>query len=282
MPKHLTFTKMQGVGNDFVVIDGRTHADYDWSGLALEICDRRLGVGADGLIILDNSHIADITMRMYNPDGTPDVCGNGLRCITRYAVDHKIVQSNILKVATLAGVRTAAILTSSKLVTVGMGQPRLDPAGIPMRITRENALNYPLQIDGENTINITALSTGTTHAIIFRDSLPEDEDFFRLSPKIEHHPLFPDRTSVMWCVLSGSNHIQMRIWERGAGETWGCGTGACAVAVASILRGDTSQEAEVRVFSRGGELKIRWNRNLGIEMTGPAEYVYEGIYTITE
>lgn len=284
MPKQLSFTKMQGVGNDFVVIDGRNYSDFDWSGLAIEICDRHLGVGADGLIVLDSSHLADIMMRMYNPDGTPDVCGNGLRCVSRFAVERKIVPSKTLRVATLAGVRTASLLPTQNneppLVTIGMGQPRLNPADIPMRITRENALNFPLQLDGEATLTITALSTGSTHTVIFVDSLPDDINFLRLSAKIEHHPLFPDRTSIMWCRVDGPNRFQIRIWERGAGETWGCGTGACAAAVAGILLGCAVQENIVTVVSRGGELKIKWNQDAEIEMTGPAEYVFEGLYTI--
>ncbi len=286
MPNQLNFSKMQGVGNDFVVIDGRGHSDFDWSGLAIEICDRRMGVGADGLLILDNSSIADITMRMYNPDGTPDVCGNGLRCIARYAVERAIVNSSTLTIATLAGVRTAAVMRSaaqdSVQVKVGMGQPKFEPEQIPMLLTSEQVLNFPLNIEGETTLFITAMSTGSTHTVIFGDTLPGDEQFFSLSPKIEHHPLFPDRTSVMWCQYKGDNQIEMRIWERGAGETWGCGTGACAAATAGILLGYATEEIPVTVVSRGGKLNIQWNRVDEIQMTGPAEFVFEGTYNISK
>ena len=284
MPDTLPFTKMQGVGNDFVVVDGRQDGDTDWSVLAVEICDRRTGVGADGLLVLDDTHSADIMMRMYNPDGTPDVCGNGLRCLARYAVEHGIVRSEMLRVATLAGVRAAQIhrdaagaITS---VTVNMGLPRFDPPAIPMRVPLERVMDYPLELDNGFRLPVTALSTGSTHAIHFVETLPDDDLFFSVSPQVEEHPLFPARTSLMWCRVESPSCLHLRIWERGAGETLGCGTGACAAAVAAVLHTYSPPNEPIIVRSQGGDLIVRWRPGGAIEMTGPAETIYAGTYAL--
>jgi diaminopimelate epimerase len=282
----LAFTKMQGVGNDFVVIDGRERRDLDWSALAIELCDRKFGIGADGLLVLDETRLADVMMRMYNPDGTPDVCGNGLRCVARYAVERGIVAGggDSLRIATLAGVRAARMHRDADgeiaAVTVSMGLPRFDPQSIPMRVAQERVIDYPLEIDQDGVLSVTALSTGSTHAVTFVAALPDDITFFTLSPQVEHHPLFPDRTSLMWCRVEGPGRLRLRIWERGAGETWGCGTGACAAAVAAILHGYAAEGEPVTVASRGGELVVRWREGETMEMTGPAVFVFEGIYRL--
>lgn len=281
----LAFAKMQGVGNDFVVVDGRSHGDFDWSALAIEMCDRRFSIGADGLLVLDNSRSADLMMRMYNPDGTPDVCGNGLRCIARYAVQNGLVTGDALRVGTLAGVRQAQINRNTageiESVTVGMGIPKFDPPSIPMRVGVDRVMGYPLDLPTGETLSITALSTGSTHAITFVETLPDDAHFFEVSRAVEHHPLFPDRTSLMWCQIESMSRLHMRIWERGAGETWGCGTGACAAAVAAVLHGYASAGELLTVVSKGGELHIRWREGEAIEMTGPAVFVFKGVYPIS-
>ncbi len=282
MPDELRFTKMQGVGNDFVVVDGRQDASVDWSTLSLELCDRHTGIGADGLLILEHTHIADVRMRMFNPDGTPDVCGNGLRCIARYAVERGIVPRDTMRIATLAGVRHATIhrdiddLICS--VTVTMGEPRFDPVHIPMRVAREPVIDFPLELDDGSTLAISALSTGSTHAVAFVDALPDDTFFHRISRQVEEHPIFPDRTSLMWCKVEGTLNLRLRIWERGAGETWGCGTGACAAAVAAINKGFVCPGTPVVVASRGGELAVAWRQGESIELRGPAESVYDGTF----
>jgi diaminopimelate epimerase len=284
MASRLVFTKMQGVGNDFVLVDARKFGGRDWSGLAMELCDRRTGIGADGLLVLDDTAFADVMMRMYNPDGTPDVCGNGLRCVARYAVERGLVEGDSLRIGTLAGTRAAQVHRDGECniqsVTVSMGQPRFDPDEIPLCVAQEPVIDFPLELDADTILPITALSTGSTHAITFGESLPDDDRFFALSPQVENHPLFPDRTSLMWCVLEDSARLRMRIWERGAGETWGCGTGACAAAVAAILHGWAAQGEPVTVASRGGELIIRWREDAPIEMTGPAVFVFEGVYPL--
>ncbi len=286
MSDQIQFTKMQGVGNDFVVIDGRNEMGCDWSTLAIEMCDRRFGIGADGLLVLDNTQQADVMMRMYNPDGTPDVCGNGLRCVAKYAVERGVVAKNNLKILTLAGVRNAELLFKaevgssavSSLVRVSMGTPRFIPADIPMRVIQDEVVNYPLELEDGSKMTITALSTGSTHVIAFVESLPDDDVFFKVSPQVENHPLFPERTSLMWAQPEGDNRLKLRIWERGAGETWGCGTGACAAAVAAIRQGYAQSGVEVSVLSKGGVLSILWQEGGVIQMTGPAEFVYEGSY----
>ncbi len=280
----LAFTKMQGVGNDFIVVDGRAYRDLDWSALAIELCDRKFGIGADGLLVLDETRLADIMMRMYNPDGTPDVCGNGLRCLARYAVERGVVADDTLRMATLAGVRAARMEREPTgeiaAVTVSMGQPRFDPPSIPMQVVADRVIDYPLELDPDTVLPITALSTGSTHAVTFVEMLPDDLRFLAISPLVENHPLFPDRTSLMWCRVEGPERLRLRIWERGVGETWGCGTGACAAAVAAILHGYAAEGTPVTVASRGGELIIRWREGEAMEMTGPAAFVFEGFYRL--
>jgi diaminopimelate epimerase len=276
---NLPFTKMQGIGNDFIVVDGRETPALDWPALSPRLCDRRFGIGADGILLIESHPEADAAMRMFNPDGTEDFCGNGLRCVARYVVDGG--RRTDLTIATLAGPRRAE-LHADGAVTVEMGEPRFTPAEIPLahssqpsiHDTQKSTLNPQiLTIDGE-PLEMFPLSTGTTHSILFIDELPDDERFFRLSRKIEHHPLFPERTSVMWTKLEGRDRLRLRIWERGVGETWGCGTGACAAAVAAKLRGFTGDEPVVA--SKGGELRITWPGEGAILMTGPAEYVFTG------
>ena len=285
MPNRLRFTKMQGVGNDFIVVDGRRDTALDWSTLSLELCDRHRGIGADGLLVLENTTLADVRMRMFNPDGTPDVCGNGLRCIARYAVERSIVPGDRLRIATLAGVRDAIINRfpdgSIVSVTVTMGVPHFKPSEIPMLLASDRVIDYSLRLENGVTLPISALSTGTTHAVTFVDSLPGDVSFRAISREVEEHPLFPDRTSLMWCKVEDAHRLRLRIWERGAGETWGCGTGACAAAVAAIEKRLVCPGAPVTVASRGGELTISWREGEQIEMTGPAETVYEGTLSRT-
>lgn len=277
----IRFTKMQGVGNDFIVVDARTSRPLDWAALAREVCDRRFGIGADGLLVIETSHIADVAMRMYNPDGTPDICGNGLRCVARYVLERRSDSASALRIATLAGVRQTELHRTPSgecRVTVDMGKPRFDPTDIPMRVQGPTVVDYPLEVDGE-TFPVTVLSTGTAHAILFVEELPDDGTFFRISPRIEHHYAFPERTSLMWTRVENSSRLRLRIWERAAGETWGCGTGACAAAVAAILHAFV--RGPVTVASRGGELVIDWKEGKTIRMSGPAEYVFEGVYPLS-
>jgi len=281
----LLFTKMQGIGNDFVVVDGRDISGLDWSALSPELCDRYRGVGADGLLVVENSNLAEIMMRMYNPDGTPDVCGNGLRCIARYAFDRQIVTSDSVRIATLAGVREARAVRSAdgtiEAIRVAMGFPRFDPASVPVRIPESEAYDYRLTLGVDSFLTISALSTGSTHAVTFVRQLPDDAEFNAVSPLVEHSPKFPERTSLMWCKVESRSRLELRIWERGAGETLGCGTGACAAAVTAIRHGFVDSTSPVTVASKGGEMQIVWRPGEQMEMIGPAEFVFEGVYNLS-
>ena len=279
-----SFVKMQGVGNDFVVVDGRGDGGPVWPDVAIKACDRRFGVGADGLLVLDNAGSADFAMKMFNPDGSPDVCGNGLRCMARYARERGVVQRDTMQIETLVDMRTAQINRDAggafEAVTVDMGQPRFEAKDIPAlaELPTQYLVDFPLVLPNGETLAITALSTGSTHSVTFVPALPDDETFLRISPLVEHHPLFPERTSLMWCAAESRNRVRMRIWERGAGETWGCGTGACAAAVVAIQHGLAERDTPVTIRSKGGELHILWQTDGDIKMTGPAESVFAGVF----
>ncbi len=271
MSQALAFIKMQGVGNDFVLVDARGGPKHEWPSLARRLCDRHFGVGADGLLLVTQEEGADVGMRMFNPDGTEDFCGNGLRCVARYVADGQPQRRN-LSIATIAGLRAARILDDGQ-VQVEMQQPAFHPSDIPMLVEGDRVVDYDLPLEG-GPIRITALSTGSTHAVAFVDDLPDDETFLRISPLVENHPFFPERTSVMWTRVSDRHSIRLRIWERGAGETLGCGTGACAAMAAARVQGLV--DSEVTVSSRGGEVMVQWEPGGKLLKTGPAEYVFEG------
>ncbi len=265
------FAKMQGAGNDFVVVEGE---EQDWSRLAPRVCDRHFGVGADGILVALPSRRGDVRQRMYNPDGTEDECGNGLRCLALFARRRGLVAAETFRVETLSGVREVTVRdpgAGPATVTTDLGRAALDPASVPAAFPGERALGVPLEVAGE-TIQVHTLSTGTAHTVLFEQ--PDDARFQRLSPPLEVHPAFPERTSVMWAWPDGEDALRVRIWERGAGETLACGTGAAATAVAAHLTGRAGPR--VRVTSRGGTLEVEVAGDLGIRLTGPAELVYEG------
>jgi diaminopimelate epimerase len=269
----IPFCKMQGVGNDFVVIEKQALGLANASELAIQTCDRHMGIGADGLLVVSAKDASTVLMEMHNPDGTEDVCGNGMRCVARYAYERMGITAD-MTIETLAGPRAASVSTvNPSIVTVKMGEPVFDPTAIPVNAPQQDLLYLRLPIqDGE--LEVATLSTGTTHSVAFVDELPDDEAFFRISPQIENHSLFPLRTTLMWAKVESEDTISVRIWERGAGETWGCGTGSCATAVAGQLRGMVGQN--VSIISKGGTLQIEWEPGSSIEMTGPAEVVFEG------
>jgi len=287
VPAQLRFLKMEGVGNDFVVVDGRPLHGMDWSGLAREMCNRHYGVGADGLLVIDTSRIAHAMMRMYNPDGTPDVCGNGLRCIARLLAEEGAGDplpndegAILVTIATIAGVRQAIVrphAPANSRVTVDMGHPHFEPERVPIQAPIGTGPEYTLDVNGE-PVRLMALSTGSTHSVLFVQELPQDHHFQQMSAAIENHPVFPDRTSVMWTRVEACNTLRLRIWERGVGETMGCGTGACAAAVAAILQ--ERVHSPVIVASAGGELRVEWQPGGTIRLTGPAEYVFRGTYPL--
>lgn len=288
---HVPFDKMQGVGNDFVVIDAYRWPDTDWSQLAPTLCNRHFGIGSDGLLLLESSERADYRMRMFNPDGTEDDCGNGLRCIVHFICRHYGARQ-AMTVETLSGIHAADVLSYSNMsstIRIGMGNPLFSSRDIPMAIDADTVVDYPIDVAGV-TRRFTCLNSGSTHAVTFVESPVDDATFQETSPALESHPLFPDRTSVIWAWPAEPDEIGIRIWERGAGETLGCGTGACAAAVAWRLRtagvgtpdmaGSKVREGAVTVRSRGGALNIEWPTASGILMTGPAATVFEGSWAL--
>lgn len=280
IPSMVPFTKVQAVGNDFVLVDARPLGDLDWSELARLMCVRRFGVGSDGLLVYLPSQKADFRMRMFNPDGTEDFCGNGIRCMCAYHAEVSgFPPPRDLTVETNAGIRKAWILHHTchrgAIVRVEMGKPTLEPKGIPALFDGPHVVGRKLQVAGE-TVEVTSLSVGTAHTVIFAPQSDWDRYFDRISPVLEVHEAYPERTSVLWADVSDDRRIQVRIWERGVGETLGCGTGACAVAVAARLRGMSSEEVEV--VSRGGSLTASWDGDGPVFLTGPADILFSGVW----
>lgn len=279
----MRFTKMQGVGNDFVVVDAALSPDANWPHISLQLCERRISIGADGLLVVSrDDDSAAFAMRMFNPDGTEDMCGNGLRCVGLWAYRAGWIDgATEFTVGAKEGSRRCRLAFvspdgQSGSVSAGMGLPRLAPPEIPFCAPgRERVVDFPLRVE-DRTFLVTSVNTGSTHTVIFGDA-PEEETFQRYSPLIENHPLFPERTSVLWATPTGPNCFAVRIWERGAGETLGCGTGACAVGVAARLHNLVSRETPTEVVSQGGALHIAWpNDDAEIQMLGPAQFVFDG------
>lgn len=271
----LPFIKMQGTGNDFVLVDARAGVAADWPAMAIALCHRHFGIGADGLLVVEDAPGADARMRMFNPDGTEDFCGNGIRCVARYVAENGGGGPARLRIDTLTGVREAEVLRQDDgvRVRVVMPDPIFQPEGVPVRLTGDRVMDHELPLD-DASVRIAALSTGSTHTVIFVEGLPGDEVFLPVSRAIETHPLFPERTSVLWAVVEDRTTIRLRIWERGAGETLGCGTGACAAMVAARVKGLVEPQASV--VSAGGTLVVTWDEGKPLVQTGPAEYVFEG------
>ena len=272
----MKFTKMHGLGNDFVVVDGFSERVPDAEQLTVEICDRRTGVGADGLIVIMPSDKANFRMHYINSDGSlAEMCGNGIRCLSKYVYEHGLTQSTDFIVETLGGLNRQALKVEDGRVieiSVDMGRPGLLRSEIPMLGDDGKVIDEPLEVDGKQ-YRITALSTGNPHAVMFVDDV-DAAPLAELGPKIEHHPAFPNRTNVEFVQVIDRGNIRMRIWERGCGETLASGSGSSASAVASIMNGFTDRNVSVRV--RLGTLKISWPEDGSITMTGPATEVFKG------
>lgn len=274
----LPFSKMQGVGNDFVVVAEEAVSSLFLPDLARQLCQRRFAIGADGLLVVGRGSRHAVRMRMFNPDGTEDMCGNGLRCVAKWAVLHGLAADARFVVETIDGDKRVELLPDGR-VRAELGEPRLEPLQIPVLATQSPVKDLLVETPG-GVVRVTALSTGSTHSVLFVDSLPDDERFLRDSPAIENHPLFPQRTSVLWTVVESPSRLRLRIWERGAGETLACGTGACAAAVAAQLHGLAGEFVDV--YSAGGVLQVEWRPGEPIYLTGAAELVYEGCYLLDE
>ncbi len=274
----LPFTKMHGTGNDFVLLDARDLPTHDWPELAQAMCDRHFGVGADGLILILRGERAPFRMRIFNPDGSEaEMCGNGIRCFARYLVEHGLAGAGSLDVETLAGTKRLEIEADGHVfrsVAVSMGEPRLPPEEIPVLLPGERVVEHPITVDGLN-LRITAVSMGNPHAVAFVDDVGQFP-LERIGPQMERHPLFPARVNFEVATIRSSREVAMRVWERGAGPTLACGTGACATVVAGRLLGRL--EPEVAVHLPGGTLTIHWDGAGEVILRGPAETVFEGTW----
>ncbi|MDW8052545.1 MAG: diaminopimelate epimerase [Armatimonadota bacterium] len=273
----LPFVKAEGVGNDFVLIEASAATGLDLSQLAQRLCQRPFGIGADGLLVISAGERAPVRMRMFNPDGTEDFCGNGLRCVARYAYERGYVHTDAFTIETLGNrlipVRLHLREGVVEAVSTELPPPRFHPRDIPALAEGEVIEDYPITVAG-HTLRIASVNTGTTHTVIFTERLPDDTLFLQVSPRLETHPMFPERTSVLWTVIESRTALRLRIWERGVGETLGCGSGAAAAAVLAYRMGWT--EPTVAVTSRGGTLQVEYHPNKGITLTGPANLHFEG------
>jgi diaminopimelate epimerase len=268
----LPFTKLHGLGNHFALIWEPDAADQDWAALAVPICRHHFGVGADGLLVVSPGETADVRMRYYDPDGSEDMCGNGLRCVAKWSYLRNVASADMV-VQTIAGLRRCTILDNGE-VRAEMGEPIFETARLPAVAPTDRLLDYPITVNGRD-YPITGVSFGTTHAVIIghgRAGPHWAED----SAAIEVHEMFPDRTTVDWVEVVSRGHVLMRPWERRLGETLACGTGACASAVATALHDLTDRR--VLVEMKGGSLLAEWREDNQVIATGDAAMVYEGKY----
>jgi len=284
----IEFTKMQGCGNDYVYIDcyAGKYDIRDKAGLARRLSDRHFGVGSDGLIFINPSLKADFEMEMYNADGSrAQMCGNGIRCVAKYVYDHGYTDKETFTIESAGSVKQITVFPengSVKEVMADMGSPILSAADIPVISEMDPVISDDLEIEGEH-YRITCVSMGNPHAVVFSEGTCSFEldslEIEKLGPLFENHERFPQRVNTEFVHVTDRRHMEMRVWERGAGETLACGTGCCASVCACVLNGYTDNEAEVSV--RGGKLKILWDSESGhVFMTGPAETVFSGSINI--
>jgi diaminopimelate epimerase len=277
--KRLEFWKMHGIGNDFIIIDNRDGKLREDSivNFARRVCQRRFSVGADGLLLVYNSDIADVKMRMFDPDGTEaEMCGNGIRCFVKFCYENNIVRKRKMEVETLAGIKRTWLSTSDhevNSVKVDMGKPCFDRSSLPM-LGKGTCVNEKLKVDGE-TYEVSCLSVGNSHCVLFVDHV-ETFPTQKVGPKIETHSLFPKRINVEFVQIINREEIKVRVWERGVGETLACGTGACASAVAGYTLGKTNRKVTVHLL--GGDLEILYDNT--ILMEGCAIKAFTGKLTL--
>ena len=274
----MKFTKMQGIGNDYVYVNCLQETIENPSELAKKISDRHYGVGSDGLIMINPSDKADFEMEMYNADGSRgEMCGNGIRCVAKYVYDYGLTDKTSISVETLAGIKYLDLTVEDGkvvLVKVDMGKPMLRPEEVPVVSEKEEVIDEPITVDGQE-YRMTCVSMGNPHAVVFIDQDVKEFPLETVGVKFENHERFPKRVNTEFVNVLDRHTAQMRVWERGSGETLACGTGACAVAVACALNGLTEDEVTVKLL--GGDLQIKWDREKNtVYMTGPAEVVFDG------
>lgn len=272
----MKFTKMHGIGNDYIYVDCFKETVADPEGLALKYSDRHKGIGGDGVILIMPSEIADFRMRMFNADGSEGkMCGNGTRCVGKYVYDRGLTDKTEITLETLSGIKYLTLHPENgevKSVTVDMGLCSFSPADIPLSVDSEQ-VKAPLNVCGRDW-EITCVSMGNPHCVIFTDGIA-DMELEKIGPHFENHPLFPERVNTEFIEVIDSTHLKMRVWERGSGETMACGTGACATVAAAVKCGICREDTPVTVSLLGGDLSITYSGGK-LFMTGPAEIVFDG------
>jgi diaminopimelate epimerase len=282
----MKFNKLQAAGNDFVLIDARS-LNENWSNLARDMCDRHFGVGADGLILVLDSDVADFGMRIINSDGSEaQICGNGLRCFARYLYDYKMVSGTWIEIGTLSGIRTVQIFPENGVVNrakVNMGKPRFQPDDLPVDIASTASeggkvdiipiIDFPVTIAG-NDMKLSFVSMGNPHAVQFIDIPVNEYPLITIGPMVENYELFPQRINFEIARMIDRKNIEARVWERGAGETLACGSGTCAIAVIARTKGYIDDEVDIML--PGGILSVMWDGVGEVYLTGPVDEVFEG------
>lgn len=279
MPQ-IKFTKMHGIGNDYVYINCFTEQVDNPNELAKIMSPRRFSVGADGVILICPSKVADAKMRMFNLDGSEGkMCGNGIRCVGKFVYDSGIAHKDTITIETLSGIKTLYITDKdgvAETITVDMGKAELSPEKIPAIADCDTIIDTAITVDG-NSYNITAVSMGNPHAVTFCDEI-ESLNLEKIGPHFEHHEMFPQGVNTEFIRVIDESTLQMRVWERGSGETFACGTGACAAAVAAVLNGYCKHDTEITVHLVGGDLFITYKNDGTVFMRGPATKVFDGVY----
>jgi len=268
---------MQGIGNDYIYVNCLRETVENPERTAIKVSDRHFGIGSDGLILIKPSKVADFEMDMYNADGSQGaMCGNGIRCVAKYVYDYGLTDQTNISVDTKSGIKYLNLTVEHgkvTSVTVDMGEPELNAGRIPILTSKEKVIMEPIEVDGF-MYQMTGVSMGNPHVVVYTENVKE-LDIGKVGPRFEHHPCFPDRINTEFVKILDEHTVEMRVWERGSGETLACGTGACAVAVASIINGFVKDEVTVKLL--GGDLKIYWNRiENKVYMAGPAAIVFEG------
>lgn len=274
----MIFTKMHGLGNDYVCINCFRERVEDPPGFARALCDRHYGIGADGLILICPSKVSDFKMEIYNSDGSvAGMCGNGIRCLGKYVYDYRLTGKETLSIETKSGIRNMHLqIQDGKAcgAMVDMGVPRLNAHSIPILSEKDLVINEPIEVQEKN-YRMTGISMGNPHAVIFSEEI-NGISLEETGRELEFHPRFPERANIEFCHVTARDRMEIRVWERGVGETLACGTGACAAVVASVLNDLTDEEVIVKLL--GGELSVRWDRKVNhVFLEGPAVKVFDGV-----
>ncbi len=275
---NMKFTKMQGIGNDYIYVNCFKEDVPNPNQVSVKVSDRHFGIGGDGLVLIMPSDKADFRMRMFNADGSEGMmCGNATRCIGKYVYDNGMTDKTEITLETKSGIKYLRLNAENgkvKTVDVDMGEAVLKPKDIPMKADGDSFISKPITVNGRE-VNVTAVSVGNPHAVIFTAGV-DALDLEKMGPDYEKHPIFPEGVNTEFCEVIDGHTIKMRVWERGSGETWACGTGACATAVAAVLNGFCKRDEEITLKLRGGDLKITYRSDNHVIMCGAAETVFDG------